>query len=353
MKKTLFYVKILTIFVLFIFSTACGKSNQSSQTIDLITDELVIYCFDSFASWGLGPSVIPEFERLYDCKVTLESTGSGGTILNRVILEKDNPKADIAIGINNSHLHRALSEDVFISYKPENLVNITDEDLLIDNTYTFIPYEYSYYAFVYDSEVLKTPPKTFGEMHSSMWKDKLIFIDPRTSSPGYGLLIWTLSIYGDRGFEQFWNSLKNNILFSPPSWNEAYSAFLAGEAPIVLSYATSPAYHIENEKTTRYKAFIPEEGGFREIGFAGIIKGSKNMYLAKKFIEYMLTEDFQKHIPEKQWTMPVIDNIELPASYASMPVPTQDLSAKAFNNSNNYSEKWLDKWTQIMTSRKK
>jgi thiamine transport system substrate-binding protein len=353
MKSTKSLILISLLIVIVLILSACKNSSNESVNDDIATDKLIIYCFDSFASWGLGPSVIPEFERLYDCKVILESTGSGGTILNRVLLEQDNPKADIALGMNNSHLFKALSEDVFISYKPTNLSNISDDDLLLDKSYKLIPYEYSYYAFVYDSEVISNPPKTFGEMHSSTWKDKLIFIDPRTSSPGYGLLIWTLSIYGERGFDQFWDSLKNNILISPSSWNEAYSAFLAGEAPIVLSYATSPAYHIENENITKYKAFIPEEGGFREIGFAGIIKGSKNMYLAKKFIEYMLTEDFQKHIPEKQWTMPVINNIELPESYANLPVPTKDLSAEAFKHKNFFSDKWLDKWTKIMTSKKK
>lgn len=349
-KLTKKYYVILCLLII-ILSVSCKKKSHEYVEDDVRTHELRIYCYDSFASSGLGKKIIPIFEEMYDCKVTLESTGSGGTILNRLILEKDKPLADVAIGINNSFMHKALAEDIFLAYEPKNIVNIKDENLLLDSTNRLIPFDYNYYAFVYDSEVLKKPPLTFGEMQSSIWKDKIIFIDPRTSSAGYGLLVWTLSVYGDRGFDPFWRSIKDNILTTPSSWGEAYSAFLAGEAPIVLSYATSPAYHIEYDNTDRYKAFIPEEGGFREVEFAGIVKGSRNTYLAKKFIEFMLTEDFQKHIPKTQWMMPVIENVAIPESFSTQPVPARDLSPVAAENADFFSEKWIDRWINIMTSK--
>lgn len=310
------------------------------------TNELRIYAYDSFVSWGLGKQAIPAFEKKYNCKVVMTTVGDAGALLNRLIVEKNTPKADIAVGIDNSYLSTALQEDLFMPYSPTTVDSI-DKTLLFDKSMHLVPYDYGYFAFVYDTNKIKNPPQSFTDLCKPEWKQKIILIDPRTSSPGKGLLLWSVAAFGEKGFEKFWKDIKPNVLTITASWDEAYNSFLAGEAPIVLSYATSPAYHIETEKTTRYQAFIPTEGGYRQIEGAGILKGCNNEDLAKKFMDFMLTQGFQKHVPTTQWMFPVNNNISLPASFSSAPKPTRDLSS-IVNNKNLDTEKYISKWISIM-----
>jgi len=349
MKTQREYGLFLLILILILFNSC--KKQEDIIAEDIKTDILRIYSYDSFTIWGLGPVIAEEFERLYDCQIIFETIGEGAALLNHVIYEKDNPQADVVVGIQNTQIFHALASNVFLPYEPDNIKNIKDKSLIVDKKYRLIPFDYSFYAFVYDSEQIPIPPTTFGELQNSTWKDKIILIDPRTSATGYGMLIWSLGLFTDRGFEIFWQRFRSNILTFPASWTEAYTAFRTGEAPIVLSYSTSPAYHIHEEHTDRYKSFIPIEGGLKEIEFAGIISGAKNLFLAKKFIEYMLTLDFQQHVPTNQWMYPVIEGVELPPSFDDLPLPTKDLSESVFSKPNYFADQWLDVWVRAVTKK--
>lgn len=339
--KKLFVILLVAMSLL----TACSKGQNSNQA-NAMDSVLTIYAYDSFVSWGLGKEAVPAFEKMFQCRVNMITVGDAGNMINRVILEKDNPKADLVIGIDNTFLDVALEKDILQPYKAENLKNI-DKKLIFDSSNRLTPYDYGYFAFVYDSEKIKKVPESFNDLLAPEYAKKIIIIDPRTSSPGKGLFLWTLVAMGDKGFETFWTQFKSNILTTPASWDEAYTAFTAGEAPIVLSYATSPAFHFENEKTTRYKAFIPKEGGFRQIEGMGIIKNAKNPELAKKFIEYALTEDFQKHIPMTQWMFPVLESTPLPEGFKYCPKPEKDLTLDL--KPEYLSQYWMNKWLNIMT----
>ena len=344
--------KLYLILVLFsLLISGCKKKPEPVPSYEK-TDILRIYSYSSFAaSWGLGPIVVAEFERRYDVKVELIGISGGGSLLNHIIFERDNPQADIAIGILNTQMNKTLAANVFQPYEPENLRNVKDQSLIVDKRFRLIPFDYSYYAFVYDSYEIPNPPRTFGELQSATWRDMIILIDPRTSSTGYGLLIWSLAAFTDRGFDSFWANIRPNVLTIPGSWSQAYAAFQIGEAPIVFSYLTSPAYHIEVENNFRFKSFIPEEGGFREIEFAGILRGAENLYLAKRFIEFMLTMDFQKHIPTTQWMFPVIAGVPLPESFLDLEIPEIDLSPRAMERRDYFTDSWIDRWITIMTRR--
>ena len=380
MRKRIFVSTLITIFVLFIFvcfTAACASnkavsaeeyfslgmaffelgqaaSDANTRTKHFLeaekTDILRIYSYNSFAR-GIGPIVIAEFEKKYGVTVELIGISGGASLLNRLILERANPQVDLAIGILNTQLNRALAANVFQAYEPENLRNIKDQSLIIDPRFRLIPFDYSYYAFVYDTRYIQNPPQSFGAMQDSEWRDKIILINPRTSSTGYGLLIWTLAAFTDRGFDALWTNLRANVLTIPGSWSQAYQAFQIGEAPIVLSYVTSPAFHIHTEGTHRYQSFIPEEGGFREIEFAGILQGAENLHLARRFIEFMLSYEFQRHIPTTQWMFPVIEGVTLPESFSYIETPEIDLSPRAHEprNRNYFDEAWIDRWLNIMT----
>ena len=336
-------MKNIIIFVVMCVLSLTGISGSEAQE----QDELVVYAYDSFISWGLAEATMHQFEEANDCKVTLIAVGDAGQVLNRVILEKDNPQADVVVGIDNNYLAKALKFDILEPYNSENLAKLPEE-LVFDKSLHLTPFEYGFIAFVYDSESLQTPPSSLSDLTDPSLEGKIILEDPRTSSPGVSLLLWTIAVFGEDGYLDFWEQLKPSILTVTKGWDTAYGMFTSGEAPIVLSYATSPAYHVEVEQNTRYRAVLMEEGFYRQIEGMGIVKGAKHRKLAEKFIDYVLTEEFQQEIPLTQWVFPVNPNVELPQSFEYAAKADSFLSLDPELIEQNY-DKWLKDWTELMT----
>ena len=228
------------------------------------SDELVIYAYDSFVSeWGPGPVVIPAFEEKTGISVSLVSAGDAGQVLSKAILEQDDPRADIILGIDNNLLSRALEAGVLSTYRPEGIGQVPKE-LIFDPEYHVVPFDYGYFSIVYDSQVVSDPPASLEDLTDPRFADSLILMDPRTSSPGLGFLLWTIEVYGD-DFPEYWRRLSDSILTITEGWDSGYGLFTTGEAPMVLSYSTSPAYHLEYEDTRRYRALPFEEGNYLQI----------------------------------------------------------------------------------------
>ena len=308
--------------------------------------DLTIYAYDSFVSeWGPAGKVIPKFEKLHGIKVDVISVGDAGQVLNRAILEKRRPKADIVLGIDNNMLSRAIEEDILLPYRSRNL-QLVPEELLFDRTYHVTPFDHGYFAIVYDSQKLSSPPRSMDDLLKPEYRKKLIFQDPRTSSPGLGFLLWTVAVYGE-GYTAFWEELRPNILTITEGWDTAYGLFTAGEAPMVLSYTTSPAYHVEYEETTRYRAAIFREGNYLQIEGMGILKGAQHLDLAKKFIDFILTKDFQEEIPLTNWMFPVNPQVPLPDSFDYAPKPARILSLPSDEIEHNQ-DRWIEGWLGVV-----
>ena len=341
MKKITFFV--LTVLLLLSFSQVFSTGNQESTD----KTELTIYAYDSFASeWGPGPSIIENFKKETGIDINIISSGDSGQVLQKIILEKNNPKADIVIGIDNNLLYRALNEEVLLAYKSPSLKSVPIE-LHFDPTYHITPYDYGYFAFIYDTEVLKNIPESLSDLLSPEYNKKIIIMDPRTSSPGLGLLHWTVSVFQDQ-YLDFWEQLKPNLLTVTDGWDNGYGLFTAGEAPIVLSYTTSPAYHVEYEDTERYQALLFDEGHYLQIEGAGIVKGTKNLTAAKLFIDFLLTKEVQEGLPLTNWMYPVVNGIVLPESYKFAPKPGIQLSLPA-DDMALHLDKRLKEWTELMS----
>ena len=310
-------------------------------------DELVVYAYDSFISWGLAEATMHQFEEANNCQVTLIAVGDAGQVMNRVILEKDNPHADVVVGIDNNYLAKALKFDILEPYRSDNLANIPEE-FVFDSSLHLTPFEYGFIAFVYDSERVQMPPASLSDLTDPAWESKVILEDPRTSSPGVSFLLWTIAVFGEEDYLEYWEKLKPSILTVTKGWDTAYGMFTSGEAPIVLSYATSPAYHVEVEHSTRYLAAAMEEGFYRQIEGMGIVKGARHRELAERFIDYVLTEEFQQEIPLTQWVFPVNPKVELPKSFEYAAKTDTFLSLEPELIEQNY-DTWLRAWTELMT----
>ena len=205
----------------------------------------------------------------------------------------------------------------------------------------FIPYNYGYFAFVYNNKNLKKPPLSMNELINST-EARIVIQDPRTSTPGLGLLTWMKAIYGDNAGNE-WKKLNKKIISVTKGWTDSYyNFFMAGEADIVLSYTTSPAAHIMFENNFDISASIFEEGNYISIEFAGILKTSKNKKIANDFLKFMLSDDFQSVIPSTNIMYPVTNIDNLPDAFKNLQIPkVLQLNPKHINDNK---ENWINEW---------
>ncbi len=263
-------------------------------------------------------------------------------MLNKVQLEGDRTEADVVLGITDDMAERAY--DLFIPYEPEALKDIPEE-LQFDPEHRLNPFDYGSFAFVYDTEANIRKPESLMELTNEEYKGKVILIDPRTSSVGMGLLLWTYNEFGD-GYLSWWEKMKDNALTIASGWSSAYGLFTEGEAPIVLSYTTSPVYHVMNDNTTRYQAIIFPEGHEATIEGVGILKSSKHQEEAKEFIDYILTVP-QLEIAIANSMYPVNSSVELPEAFDYAPKPAT--MYKSGQVGEEKTSQLLSAWTEVMT----
>ena len=303
-------------------------------------EKLTVYTYDSFVSeWGPGPLIEKAFEEKYSVDLELIAVDSAATLLNKVILEGSNTKADIILGLDMNLFNSAENSELFTAH---NLNNINEKlNLPIEwNSEIFVPYNYGYFAFVYNNKKLKNPPKSMDEL-LNITDARIVIQDPRTSTPGLGLLTWMKILYGDNAQEN-WSKLNKKIISVTKGWTDAYyNFFMSGEADIVLSYSTSPAAHIMFEENYDISASIFKEGNYLSVEFAGILKSSKNKKVANIFLDFMLSDEFQKVIPSTNIMYPVT-NIRLPNAFNELEIPKAlQLNPKEIND---YKDEWINEW---------
>ena len=271
--------KTLILFFLLIFTTTIFAK-----------EKLIVGTYDSFASeWGPGPEIEKLFEETCECDLEYITTSQAGTLLGKIFL-KDK---DIILGT-------------------------TYDSNKFSDFYTFQAYDYGYYAFIYDSNSLNDPPKTFEELIN---RDdlKVVVQDPRTSPVGMGLLVWISRVF-NKNKEEAIQKLNKRIITYTPGWSEAYGMFLDKKADLVLSYSTSPFYHQEYENNYNYKALIFPEGHVKEKEYVIIPKTSKQKIIAKNFISFLGTEKIQKIIATKNIMYPILDSAT-PSKMKDLPKP--------------------------------
>ena len=319
---------VIIIFLISIFSSS------------LRADKLTIYTYDSFVSeWGPGPIVEKIFEDKYEIDLQFIAVDSAATLLNKIILEGENNKADLVLGLDMNLFNAAEKSELFVSH---NLKNINNKLTLPLNWESdiFVPYNYGYFAFVYNNKTLKNPPLSMEDLINKT-DARIVIQDPRTSTPGLGLLTWMKALYGDSA-QNKWSQLNKKIISVTKGWTDAYyNFFMAGEADIVLSYSTSPAAHIMFEENYDISASTFKEGNYISVEFAGILNSSKNKQMANKFLDFMISDDFQKVIPGTNIMYPVTD-VEMPEAFNKLEIPKLlQLDPKDINDNK---DAWINEW---------
>ncbi|HHQ4525792.1 TPA: thiamine ABC transporter substrate binding subunit [Aeromonas veronii] len=306
-------------------------------------DTLIVYTYSSFtAEWGPGPKIKQAFEKECDCTLNLVPLEDGVAILNRLRLEGNHSKADLVLGLDDALISEAKQSGLFAPH-PAKLDGIKVPGGWQDDT--FVPYDYGYFAFVYDKDKLKQPPKSLKELVERP-DLKVIYQDPRTSTPGQGLMLWMKSVYGDKA-PAAWAELAKKTVTVTKGWSEAYGMFLDGEADMVLSYTTSPAYHLIAENKPQYQAAAFEEGHYRQVEVAAKLKSAKQEKLADQFLQFMVSPTFQQEIPTGNWMYPVIDTPQ-PKGFEQMITVAKPLAFSSDEVAANR-KGWIREWLQAVT----
>jgi thiamine transport system substrate-binding protein len=275
--------------------------------------ELVVYTYDSFAAaWGPGPATEAAFEATCACDLVFVTAGDGAALLSRLMLEGAGSDADVVLGLDNNLTDRARATGLFAAHRialaPTVPVAWDDAD--------FLPFDWGHFAFVAGVD---TPAPT--SLRALADSDLQVVIqDPRSSTPGLGLILWVKAAYGD-GAAALWADLADNIVTVTPGWTESYGLFLAGEADAVLSYSTSPAYHLIAEGDAGKVAWPFAEGHPVQVEVAAILAAADQPDLARQFLTFLTSPAFQSLIPTGNWMYPAYP-APLPEGFTTLIAPT-------------------------------
>jgi thiamine transport system substrate-binding protein len=316
---------------------------------------LTVMAHDSFAA---SESVISAFEKANNVKVQFITSGDAGTALNKAILSKDNPFADVFYGVDNTFLSRALTEDIFEPYNSPVLADIPNQ-YKMDAQNRALPVDWGDVCLNYDipyfSDHNLQAPQNLEDLVKPEYKDLLVVENPATSSPGLAFLFATIGHFGTDKYLEYWRGLVANNVLVVNDWNAAYYTSFTrwgGDHPIVVSYGSSPPFEVIESKspdTTPQTAVITSDGScFRQIEFVGILRGTKNRDLAEKWIDFMLSTAFQEDMPLQMYVFPVNPNAKLNDTfqkYLSIPghpayVSPDDIAANR--------ETWINAWTETV-----
>ncbi|SLN34632.1 thiamine ABC transporter substrate-binding protein [Pseudooctadecabacter jejudonensis] len=294
--------------------TVAGLFAATAAHADGHANTLTVYAPDYFGSeWGPGPSIEAAFEERCGCDLVYQT----GDLLPRLLLEGEATEADVAIGFNSDVSKRARESGLFsphgLDLSPLTLpLEWTDD--------TFLPFNYGHTAFIYDNTKLDGFD-SFEALLDAPDDVRIVIQDPRSSISGLALVLWVNAVYGDEA-EAAWARMAPKIVTVTQGWSESYGLFTDGEADVVLSYTTSPAYHIIAEEDLTKSAAIFEEGHYFMVETAAKLAGTDNEDLADQFMAFILTEDFQTMIPTTNWSFPAaLEEDKWPEGFQELPMP--------------------------------
>lgn len=319
----------------------------ASSVAAYAADTLTVYTYESFtADWGPGPQVEKAFEDVCNCDLEFVPAADGVALLNRLRLEGERTDADIVLGLDTNLIADAKATELFEAHGLALADRLTVPGGFNDDT--FVPFDYGYFAIIYDTETITNPPTSMEAFLNADPALKVAVQDPRTSTPGLGLMLWLKTLYGDDAPDAY-AKLAERTLTVTPGWSEAYGLFTEGEAPMVLSYTTSPAYHMIAEETDRYQAMAFDEGHYMQIEVAAKTKKGSQNPLAAQFLDFMTSAQFQSIIPETNWMLPAAGgDVQLNPVFDTL-VNTDkpllfDSDTVALNRA-----AWVDEWLEAMS----
>lgn len=299
-----------------VFATALLTTSLSISALHAAAPTLNVYTYDSFVSeWGPGPQLKSAFEAQCNCVLNFIAAEDGVSILNRARIEKSSTEADVLLGLDLGLVEEASALGLVQAHQVDTSALKSE---LSWQDKQFVPFDYGHFAFIYDSRKISNPAGSLDELINS--DASLIYQDPRTSTPGQGMMLWINAAYSDNASDA-WKKISSRTETVTKGWWEAYSLFLEGGADYVLSYTTSPAYHVVAEGVEHYKAAQFAEGHIAQVEVAAISAYTEQSELANDFLQFLISAEAQAIIPVTNWMLPVIEGVELPAAFDTLVAP--------------------------------
>ncbi len=351
--------KFLCIGLIILTLAACSTPTQIASQPRLLT----VMTHDLFA---VSEPVIQAFEQANNVKVTILPSGDAGTALNKAILSKKNPLADVLYGVDSTFLSRVLAEDIFEPYASPLLADIP-EAFKLDPQQAALPVDYGDVCLNYDKDYFESrnlaPPQSLEDLLKPEYQGLVVVQNPATSSPGLSFLLATIGHFGTDRYLDYWKALRVNDVLVVNDWSAAYYTEFTragGARPIVLSYSSSPVFELIYAEQPQAgtptpqmtepptAAIVSDESCFRQVEFAGILKGTKNRDLAEKWLDFMLSTTFQEDMPLQMYVFPVNSQAKLNDTFTKFLVNPQnpalvDPQAIADNR-----EQWIQDWTEVV-----
>ena len=319
-------------------------------TITLVTH-------DSFAA---SKSVLAAFTRQSGVKVRILQSGDAGAALNQAILGSQGgaPLGDVFFGVDNTFLSRALDSKIFETYAPAALSKVPAQYQL-DATHHLTPIDHGDVCINFDKQWFAqkklAPPATLDDLTKPAYKGKLVVENPATSSPGLAFVLATIKRYGTDGWQHYWEQLRANDVKVDDGWESAYDGDFTqgsnkGTYPLVVSYASSPPaavyYSKPQPKTSPVGTML--DSCFRQVEFAGVLKGTAHQAAARKFVDFMLTQTFQEDVPLQMFVFPVRDGVALPAVFVKFADQPRDPLSLPASEIGRRRDEWIDQWTNTV-----
>lgn len=353
------FIPILLLVLL--LCAACQPITVQPAEADLTLDEPTTLVLASHDSFSISEEALAQFEGEHNVSLQLLELGDAGEALNRLILSKDAPLADVFFGVDNTFLSRALEADIFESYDSPILGQISD-DLKLDAENRLLPIDFGFVNINADKEWFAENglpiPQTLDDLTNPDYKGLLVVENPATSSPGLAFLLTTVAYFGEDGYLDFWQALRDNGVRITQGWSEAYFEHFTvgsgggGDRPLVVSYSTSPPADVvfaEDGRTEPASVNIsPAEGTFRQIEFVGVLKGAQNPEMGRALVDFMLGKSFQEDIPLQMFVYPANVDANLPDVFVEFG-QTPDTSAVVDPDAIEANrETWTTEWTEVM-----
>jgi len=346
------HVKVwILVLLLGVLGSACGSGDQTADTPAVVR----LMTHDSF---DVSAELIASFEAETGLDVEIFKAGDGGEMLNKAILAGDAPLADVLFGVDNTFLSRALENDLFLPYESPVLLEIRD-GLELDPEYRVSPVDYGDICLNYDvawfEEAQLPPPDSLEDLADPMYKGLTVVENAATSTPGLGFLLATVERFGEDGYLDYWRQLVANDVLIVDGWEQAYYSYFTaaseGDRPIVVSYASSPVaevFYAEEPPASAPTAAVLADGTcFRQVEFAGILRGTKVEKEARLLVDFILDQQFQEDIPLKMFVYPANETAVLPELFQkyghAADKPVQMDPARITANR----EAWIQAWTDV------